>query len=66
MSEPGVRPGVGVDDEAALPSSVAEERGSVATQWQLKWWRFKKHLPGLGVTDKEVFVPSAVVAESGA
>jgi peptide/nickel transport system permease protein len=26
----------------ALPSA-AEERISVATQWQLTWWRFKKH-----------------------
>src|SRR5688500_7114762 len=24
-------------------SSVAEERVSVATQWQLMWWRFRKH-----------------------
>jgi len=33
----------GADEEAALPVSVAEERVSVATQWQLMWWRFKKH-----------------------
>ena len=27
-----------------LPSiSAAEERVSVATQWQLVWWRFRKH-----------------------
>jgi peptide/nickel transport system permease protein len=31
------------EGEAALPASVAEERVSVATQWQLMWWRFKKH-----------------------
>ena len=31
------------DEEAALPASVAEERISVATQWQLMWWRFRKH-----------------------
>jgi peptide/nickel transport system permease protein len=29
--------------EARLPTSVAEERISVATQWQLMWWRFRKH-----------------------
>ena len=29
--------------EARLPASVAEERISVATQWQLMWWRFRKH-----------------------
>jgi peptide/nickel transport system permease protein len=32
-----------VDEGVALPSSVVEERVSVATQWQLMWWRFKKH-----------------------
>ena len=31
------------EGEAALPVSVVEERISVATQWQLMWWRFKKH-----------------------
>ena len=25
------------------PSAEAEERISVATQWQLMWWRFRKH-----------------------
>ena len=29
--------------EARLPTSVVEERISVATQWQLMWWRFQKH-----------------------
>ena len=24
-------------------ASVAEERVSVASQWQLMWWRFRKH-----------------------
>jgi peptide/nickel transport system permease protein len=36
-------PASAVDEEAARPSSAAEERVSVATQWQLMWWRFKKH-----------------------
>lgn len=43
MSGPAVRPGSVADEEAARPSSAAEERVSVATQWQLMWWRFKKH-----------------------
>jgi peptide/nickel transport system permease protein len=29
--------------EAGVPAAVAEERISVATQWQLMWWRFRKH-----------------------
>jgi peptide/nickel transport system permease protein len=36
-------PVAAVDEDVALPSSSAEERVSVATQWQLMWWRFKKH-----------------------
>ena len=43
MTEPEVRLGAVVDEEVALPPSMAEERISVATQWQLMWWRFKKH-----------------------
>ena len=26
-----------------LPTTETEERISVATQWQLMWWRFRKH-----------------------
>jgi peptide/nickel transport system permease protein len=29
--------------EADLPANVVEERISVATQWQLMWWRFRRH-----------------------
>jgi peptide/nickel transport system permease protein len=29
--------------EPEVPASIVEERVSVATQWQLMWWRFKKH-----------------------
>ena len=43
MSEPAVRPGTVADEDVARPASDAEERVSVATQWQLMWWRFKKH-----------------------
>jgi peptide/nickel transport system permease protein len=28
---------------AALPVTEAEERVSVASQWQLMWWRFRRH-----------------------
>jgi peptide/nickel transport system permease protein len=31
------------DAESGLTVTVAEERISVATQWQLMWWRFRKH-----------------------
>ncbi|HWU36914.1 MAG TPA: hypothetical protein VN203_04645, partial [Candidatus Acidoferrum sp.] len=31
------------DGAPRLPPSIAEERISVATQWQLMWWRFRKH-----------------------
>jgi peptide/nickel transport system permease protein len=30
-------------DPAPASSSVAEEKIAVATQWQLMWWRFRKH-----------------------
>jgi peptide/nickel transport system permease protein len=43
VSEPTVRPAAVAEEDAARPSSAAEERVSVATQWQLMWWRFKKH-----------------------
>jgi peptide/nickel transport system permease protein len=29
--------------ELGLPTTEIEERISVATQWQLMWWRFRKH-----------------------
>jgi len=34
----------------AAPDSVAEQRIAVATQWQLMWWRFRKHKLALGAT----------------
>jgi peptide/nickel transport system permease protein len=43
MTEPAARPAPLIDEEAPLRTSTAEERISVATQWQLMWWRFKKH-----------------------
>jgi hypothetical protein len=35
MSEPEIRPPAMADEEAAPQASAAEERVSVATQWQL-------------------------------
>jgi peptide/nickel transport system permease protein len=29
---------------------VAEDRIAVATQWQLIWWRFRKHKQAVGGT----------------
>ena len=43
MTEPAARPAPLIDEEAPLATSTAEERISVATQWQLMWWRFRKH-----------------------
>ncbi len=44
MSAAEVRPTPGAEEEATpLATTAAEERVSVATQWQLMWWRFKKH-----------------------
>ena len=43
MTAPAGRPASLIDEEATPATSVAEERISVATQWQLMWWRFKKH-----------------------
>jgi peptide/nickel transport system permease protein len=56
MTEPqgALQSPLGVEEpDAALPVSEAEERISVATQWQLMWWRFKKH--------KLAMVSSAIV-----
>jgi peptide/nickel transport system permease protein len=43
VSEPKASPATKPDEEIPGVASVAEERVSVATQWQLMWWRFKKH-----------------------
>jgi peptide/nickel transport system permease protein len=37
-------------DEPGAATSVAEERISVATQWQLMWWRFRKHRVAIAST----------------
>jgi peptide/nickel transport system permease protein len=50
MTEPAARPAPLVDEEATPAVSAAEERISVATQWQLMWWRFKKHRLAMGST----------------
>src|SRR6266567_4301216 len=30
-------------DAVIVSTNIAEERVSVASQWQLMWWRFRKH-----------------------
>jgi peptide/nickel transport system permease protein len=41
---------VAVAPPAADARSLAEQRVAVATQWQLIWWRFRKHKLALGST----------------
>ncbi len=57
MTEPDARPVAPgkPDEDAALPASAAEERVSVATQWQLMWWRFKKHRLAMASTAVVLF-----------
>ncbi len=47
MSDPAV-----MTDAAAAPGAggQAEQRVAVATQWQLMWWRFRKHKLAVGGT----------------
>jgi peptide/nickel transport system permease protein len=57
IADPGVVVEPAPPDAAlapGLPASVAEERISVASQWQLIWWRFRRH--------KLAMVGTAVVA----
>jgi peptide/nickel transport system permease protein len=52
------------DVDAGVPTSVAEERISVATQWQLMWWRFRKHrLAMAGTAVVLVFYVIVVLAD---
>jgi len=41
---------VAADVGAQDARSLAEQRVAVATQWQLIWWRFRKHKLALGST----------------
>ena len=46
IADPGLRPLATLSDpvdDAPLPVAAAEERISVASQWQLMWWRFRRH-----------------------
>jgi peptide/nickel transport system permease protein len=61
MTEPKTRPVPLVDEEAPLATSTAEERISVATQWQLMWWRFKKHRLAMASTVVVLLFYSVVV-----
>ena len=40
MADPAV---VTMEDAAPAIGGQAEQRVAVATQWQLMWWRFRKH-----------------------
>jgi peptide/nickel transport system permease protein len=61
MTEPAARPAPLIDEEAPLATSTAEERISVATQWQLMWWRFKKHRLAMASTVVVLLFYSVVV-----
>ena len=43
-------------DAAVVSTTIAEERVSVASQWQLMWWRFRRH---------KVAMASAIVVVRG-
>src|SRR6202171_273842 len=55
VEESTATPETGVLDAEAGPSTAAEERISVAPQWQLMWWRFRKHKLALGSTALVLF-----------
>jgi len=61
MTEPAARLAPLIDEEAPLATSTAEERISVATQWQLMWWRFKKHRLAMASTVVVLLFYSVVV-----
>jgi peptide/nickel transport system permease protein len=43
------------EQEPELVVTQAEERVAVATQWQLMWWRFRKHKLAMGATIVLIF-----------
>ena len=47
-----------------LPSRAAVKRPDIASQWQLMWWRFRRHhMAMLGVAVLAAFVVIALFAE---
>lgn len=54
LTKPATAEGVQSVPEAQLQSGVPEDRVFVASQWQLMWWRFRKH--------RLAMVGSAVIA----
>ena len=48
------------DREQEFVTTVEEERIAVATQWQLMWWRFRKH--GLAMAGSIVLIVFYLVA----
>jgi len=61
MTEPAARPAPLIDEETTPATSAAEERISVATQWQLMWWRFQKHRLAVASTVVVLLFYSVVV-----
>jgi len=61
MTEPAARSAPLIDEEVTPATSAAEERISVATQWQLMWWRFKKHRLAMASTVVVLLFYSVVV-----
>ncbi len=43
------------EEDAALAGNDPEDRIAVATQWQLMWWRFRKHKLAMGGTIVLIF-----------
>src|SRR2546423_8770451 len=64
MGEPVAPAQSGVEPEGGVPTAPAEERVSVATQWQLMWWRFRRHrLAMLGTAVVLAFYAAVLFAD---
>src|ERR1044072_1524490 len=51
-------------DATVVTTTVAEERVSVASQWQLMWWRFRKHkLAMIAAVVVLLFYASVILAD---
>src|SRR4051812_24398608 len=48
-------------DAVVVATNVAEERVSVASQWQLMWWRFRKHKLAMIAAVVVIFFYASVV-----
>src|ERR671927_625701 len=62
-AEPGVST-VEAPGGAPVTTTIAEERVSVASQWQLMWWRFRKHkLAIIGAIVVLIFYAMVILAD---